>query len=787
MGRQVMGRQVMGRQVMGRQVTGRLYKRLYKPLLHAPHRLWQRLLLGLLALSLAIRLTPSLVPIRAGDIAQDQLAVEFSDRHGLFLGTILTQNQEHTAVVPLAQVSPSFIQAILSAEDQRFYQHGPVDLRAVGRSLLEAAQARKLVSGASTITMQLARMLKPVPRTLRHKLSEVWLSWRLAAGMSKNDILAAYINRLPMGSNIYGVEAAAQVYFGIPASELNLAQASLLAALPNDPVDLDPYLHWQALKQRQNYVLNRMVDDGILSSQQAQRVAAEQVTVQARSPGIQAAPHFLFWLAEQLPPDHPAKLKTTLDLPLQNFVQAQVQQIVQSLAAQQVHQAAALVIQNSTGELLAYVGSPDYFAKTRLNRNDGVQALRQPGSTLKPFLYQLALETRTVRPNSILADVPTRYPIPGAKVYSPVDYSETFHGPVRVRAALANSLNIPAVKVLEKVGVPAFLDRLRALGFAHLTQPPSYYGLGLALGSGEVSLWELARAYLTLARSGDPVEPSGLKTPVLSPAPPLPSLASPIWPLIRDMLSDPYARALSFGVDSVLHLPFPAAVKTGTSSDFRDTWTVGFTSDYTVATWAGNFSGEPMRQVSGVAGAAPLWQRIMLHLHEQQPPQDFLPLTGWQQRPICAISGRKPTADCASVVQEYFAPDDLAEYARSADEPFELPAEYDEWLASQPETDWAASGLRILVPREDAYLVAADGARLAFKIAAPAGELVEWRLNGRLLEATAEREVFWPMELGDWVLEVRRGEESDRVHFQVRSPDKMTERQGFSVVKPGEK
>ncbi|MGB3294075.1 MAG: penicillin-binding protein 1C [Phormidesmis sp.] len=765
----------------------RLYRYLYKDL---RCRFWPRLLLGLLAFSLLVRLSPYLVPIRAVDIAQDQLAVEFSDRHGLPLGTILTRDQEHTAVVPLAQVSPSFIQAILSAEDQRFYQHGPLDLRAVGRSLLEAAQAREIVSGASTITMQLARMLEPAPRTLRHKANEVWLSWRLAAGMSRDEILAAYINRLPMGSNIYGVEAAAQVYFGIPAAELNLAQSSLLAALPNDPVDLDPYFHWEALKQRQGYVLNRMVADSALSPQHAQRVAAERVTVRQRSQGIQAAPHFLFWLAAQLPETHPAHLQTTLDLPLQNFVQAQVQQIVQSLATKQVNQAAALVIDNKTGEVLAYVGSPDYFGQGSQGRNDGVQALRQPGSTLKPFLYQLALETRTIKPNSILADVPTRYPIPGAKVYSPVDYSERFHGPVRVRAALANSLNIPAVKVLEKVGVPAFLERLHELGFVHLNESADYYGLGLALGSGEVNLWELARAYVTLARGGDPIELSTFKAGALSPIDSEEQTAgilpSPIWNLVRDMLSDPYARSLSFGVDSVLNLPFAAAVKTGTSSDFRDTWTVGFTSDYTVATWAGNFSGEPMRQISGVMGAAPLWQRILLHLHEQQEPQNFPPLTEWEKRSICAISGRKPTADCRATVEEYFAPNDLAEYARSADTPFRLSPEYDEWLASQPEEILTAGELRILTPREDAYFVAVEAARLAFKIVAPVGEAVEWRLNGRPLETMAKREFFWTMEPGDWVLEVKSGELSDRVRFQVRSPSGATERQGFSVVRPGE-
>ncbi|MGC1309999.1 MAG: penicillin-binding protein 1C [Phormidesmis sp.] len=733
---------------------------------------WLRGLWVLFALILFVRLIPYFAPVRASDIQQHQLAVEFSDRNGLHLGTLLTRDQEHTAVIPIEQVSSIFIQAILSAEDQRFYQHGPLDGRAVVRSLLEAIQARKIVSGASTITMQLARMLEQSPRTLAQKGKEVWLSWRLAAGMSKDEILAAYINRLPMGSNIYGVEAAAQVYFGISAAELNLAQASLLAGLPNDPVDLDPYFHFEALKQRQAYVLDRMVADGHLSAAQAVRALAEGVGVRSRQQGIEAAPHFLFWLAKQLPEDHPAKVKTTLDLPLQRFVETQVRQVVRSLSTKNVHHAAVLVLDNKTGEVLAYVGSPDYFASAA-GRNDGVQALRQPGSTLKPFLYQLALENKIIHSNTILADVPTRYAIPGAKTYSPVDYSESFHGPVRVRTALANSLNVPAVRVLEKVGVPAFLNRLQQLGFVHLTESPDHYGLGLALGSGEVSLWELAHAYLALAPEAQPKQKY------------LPE-AERSRSLIRDMLSDPHARALSFGVDSVLNLPFPAAVKTGTSSDFRDTWTIGFTTDYTVATWVGNFSGEPMRQISGVAGAAPLWQRIMLHLHEKKEPNAFPPLTGWVKKPICSISGQKPTANCPSIVEEYLLPGDLSEYERSAEVPFRLPPVYDEWLANQPELNWAAGELRILTPREDAYFVmenSEDASRLAFKIAAPAGQLVEWRLNGELLTTTAEREIFWPMREGAWVLAVKSEGLEDEVRFEVRSPHQSPTKRGFSRVK----
>ncbi|MEM9947848.1 MAG: penicillin-binding protein 1C [Cyanobacteria bacterium P01_D01_bin.36] len=757
------------------------------------HR-WQRFLTCLLAMLLLIRLLPFCAPIYAADIAQSQLAVEFSDRNGLRLGTLLTRDQEHTAVVPLDKVSPLFIQAILSAEDQRFYQHGTLDMRAVVRSLLEAAQARRVVSGASTITMQLARMLEQAPsRALSQKAQEVWLAWRLSAGMSKDEILAAYVNRLPMGSNIYGVEAASQVYFGIPASELTLAQASLLAALPNDPIDLDPYFHLDKLQQRQAYVLGRMAVDGYISEAKANRVGTETVAIETRQQGIGAAPHFLFWLAKQLPDEHLAKVKTTLDLPLQRFVETQVKQVVRSLSDKNVHHAAALVIDNKTGEVLSYVGSPDYFA-SEAGRNDGVQSLRQPGSTLKPFLYQLALENKVIQSNTILADVPTRYAIPGAQTYSPVDYSETFHGPVRVRTALANSLNIPAVRVLEKVGVSSFLDRLHQLGFNHLNESSEHYGLGLSLGSGEVSLWELARAYLAFSHQGQLLEPVALQSdlPSVSQVSKHGQETSPSWALIRDMLNDSHARALSFGVNSVLNLPFPAAVKTGTSSDFRDTWTVGFTSEYTVATWVGNFSGEPMRKISGASGAAPLWQRIMLHLHEKTEPTSFPSLTGWVKRPICAISGYKPTANCPTVVEEYLSPDDLAQYERSADESFQLSAAYDEWLASQPDFAIAAGGLRILTPREDAYFVAGEGSRLAFEIAAPAGEMVEWWLNGELLTMTAEQELFWPMELGDWVLEVKHRNVSDgkaspmedRVTFKVRSPDNSSTKRGFSAVNP---
>jgi len=777
----------------------------------------------LLGVCLLVRGLPYLAPIRASDLARNQQAIAFVDRSGLPLGTILTSDQEHAVSVPLSQISPHFQHAIIAAEDGRFYQHGAVDLWAIARALKEAIRAKQVMSGASTITMQLARMIDPAPRTLKGKLHEIWTSWRLAAGMSKAEILAAYSNRLPMGSNIYGIEAAARIYFGVPASDLSVGQASLLAGVPNDPNRLNPYTSWLASRERQTYVLSEMVKDGYLTQAQAQQAQQETITLQPRQQGIFAAPHLLFWLAGQLP-DSTTSLRTTLDRPLQQFVEAQMKQVLARLAPQNVQHGAAIVLDNHTGDVLAYVGSPDYFADDQQGRNDGVQALRQPGSALKPFLYQLAIANRSIQATTILADVPTRYAIPGAKLYTPADYNEKFQGPVRVRVALANSLNIPAVRVLEKVGVASFLERLHQLGFAHLDQSADHYGLGLALGSGEVSLWEIAHAYQTMARQGAAIAPyvawaepkdaackvavvrcGGDRTVAVQQAtqPVHSEFSTASWALVTDMLSDPYARAKAFGVNSLLSLPFPAAVKTGTSSDFRDTWTIGFTKDYTVAVWVGNFDGSPMRQVSGVTGSAPLWNRIMIHLHEGEEPSAFSLPAELVKRPICAISGARPTPACPTVVEEYVFQTDLAAYETQAD-PFypivsdgkggttqrlTLPVEYAEWLAQQPDQT-GDRVLQILSPQNgDVFLLEPTSAtrnsaqKLEFRLAAAAQQPIEWQLNGRAIATQAHSSLMWNPTPGSWTLQVKQGDATDTVRFEVSYATQRQERRGFSYGK----
>ncbi|OKH14176.1 penicillin-binding protein 1C [[Limnothrix rosea] IAM M-220] len=746
------------------------------------------------AIALSIRVTPYFVPMRAADIAQTDQAFTFYDRHGLRLGTVLSENQEETSVVELDEISPYFKQAILSAEDKNFYGHGALDLKAIARAMLQAAKHRKIVSGASTVTMQLARMLEPNPWTIPAKLQEIWLSWRLAAGMTHDEILAAYINRLPMGGNIYGVEAAARIYFGVSAADLSVAQAAVLASLPNNPVYLNPYEYWENLKVRQKYVLDRMVVDGYISQVQADQAFAENLTLQPRHQGIEAAPHFLFWLTDQLDSaDHPT-VKTSLERELQKFVTGQVQQTVLNLGQRDVTQAAAIALDNETGEILAYVGSRDYFDQANGGQNDGVQALRQPGSTLKPFLYQLALEQRTMQANTVLADIPTYYAIPGEKLYEPTDYSETFLGPVRVRLALANSLNIPAVRVLEDVGVANFLTRLQDLGFGHLDQDPEYYGLGLTLGSGEVNLLELANAYRAIANQGNFGEITGVLEGERSPLAPLVEGGneSSSWQLITDMLSDKQARAIAFGVDSALNLPFPAAVKTGTSSNYRDTWTVGFTEKYTVAVWVGNFDGSPMNGVSGVMGAAPLWREIMLQLHKNQEPSAFPEPTDMVKKPICALSGKKSTGLCPAIAQEYFYPEDLAQYETDTDDFYQeinseiqltLPAEYNDWLATQTRIDVPQSGLQILFPNDGDRLLSFSGDtnELQIQYQTMNNQPVQWFLNNQPWQPTEPNHPKLEIKPGNWSLKVQQGNAEHQVNFVVEQGELTESKRGFSV------
>ena len=717
-------------------------------------------------------------PLRAGDLPRDAGALVLLDRDGAQLGTVLGRDDRHTFAIPLAAMGRWFPLALIAAEDSRFRFDGPVDPIAAARAIASGVFRRRMPAGASTIDMQLARTLQTMPHGPRGQLAETILAARLDSGMSKDDILAAYGNRAPMGANVYGVEAAARTYFGIDASQLDLAQSATLAALPNAPTELDPYAHASQLHARVRYVLHRMRALGDITADDERAALGETLGLRPRTSDL-VAPHFCFFQAARTPPGVD-RVRTTIDARLQRFVEVQLRTVVGSLAGNAVHQAAAIVIENRTGAVRAYAGSVAYDDVDG-GRNDGVQALRQPGSALKPFLYELALERRAIRPYDILADVPTAYALPDARLYAPVDYSTRFLGPVRPRIALADSLNVPAVRVLEKTGVSTFLDRLRALGFEHLTKDANYYGLGLTLGGGEVTLWELARAYLTMERGGIPAELETVEGKFASPGS---APRAPEWAEVTDVLADANARAASFGVNSILALPYAVAVKTGTSSDYRDTWTAGFSRDYTVAVWVGNFDGRPMRGISGVTGAGPIWSRIMQKLHENGDPPAFDPPRGWRRTAVCSQAPRLWAPGCARA-DEWLDARDLATLARlgERDQHPKLGTEFDAWLAMQPAARANAQGARILSPHDGDTFVADDRGTSTIDVTVASADRsrASLRLDGAPLRRTGDAYVAH-LSLGRHVLRLRAPDGRAQTTVDVVGAP-IVRREGFTLTR----
>ena len=740
------------------------------------------------------RYTPYLFPIRESDIAAEQFhSVKFYDRSGNPLQEVLSQNSMRSVHVPLENISPYFIDAIISAEDKNFYNHSGVDYRAIFRALWQNLRSQEIVSGASTITLQLTRLLHPEDRTFFNKVKEAYLAFRLEAGMEKNTILENYINRLPMGGNLYGVESAAKAYFGISTSDLTLAQATFLSSIPNSPNRLNPYHNLKEIKKRQRFVLEQMAGIGKITAGRIEGVLKEDVLLKPQDDSFMA-PHFVFHLMENLP-DSVQSVRTTIDREWQTLISEQMRTILKYLKNRQVTNASALLLDNATGEVLAYVGSADFFNTDIEGQNDGIQALRQPGSTLKPFLYLLAMENG-FNPTTLISDVPAHYRMPTG-IYSPQNYSEEFHGPVRLREALANSLNVPAVRTLAKIGTEKFLRRLERYGFKSLDKEAEYYGIGLALGGGEVTLYELTRAYSCLARLGrfrSLTEVLNVNGKTFKPLPTGRYISTTrLNYLIADILNDNFARTSEFGFNSILNLPFPCSVKTGTSFHFCDNWTVGFTRDYTLGIWVGNFDHTPMLKVSGVTGAGPLFANIMTSLYRNReypgntPRPDSLVTVR-----ICPLSGKKPGPACPAIIEEIIQEQDFKIWqseecdmhiAKNNKITTVVSARFKPWAEKlgyetrYPEgTD--ESTFKIVNPKDGAeYLrlpnLAPEYQSVRFQLdCADPQQAVQWYLNDQLIKTTTNDHAFlWEVKPGSYCLRAVSGKNNhlnDELHFSVR-------------------
>ncbi len=628
------------------------------------------LTVALLAPAIGLSMMAALTPLPSALSAPhgEGGSVRVLDREGALLREVRSGDGARARWVALEDVGELIPRAIVAAEDRRFDWHPGVDPMAVVRALGQAIVHRHIVSGASTLTQQLARNVVPRPRTAWGKLREMALALRIEASFSKRSILEQYLNRVPFGPGIRGVEAASRYYFDKPARDLSLAESAALAGIPRGPTLYDPRRPGglDRLRKRRDRVLGRMLSAGLASGDRVNRALAEPIVVAPRG-GSFGAPHFVdALLAGALEPSVAAAkasvLESTIDKELQREIQELSLSTSRSLASKHASTSAVVVLENATGDILAYVGSSDFFDDARLGQNDGVLARRQPGSTLKPFVYELAMEKLGMTAATLLPDVPQDFE-GGGGVFHPNNYDGRFHGPVRLREALANSYNVPAAWTASVLGPARLLDRLHEIGFGTLTEGAEHYGVALALGDGEVRLLDLANAYATLARGGIYLPtralrgargPAGDSLP-LEASEPRRVLDVQSAHLIADVLRDKHARIASFGEGSVLELPFPAAVKTGTSKGFRDNLAVGFTTTVTVAVWVGNFDGSPMAGVSGVTGAGPLLHDALVAASRVRPPVMIEPPSGIEDEEICSLSGARPTAWCPHRRHEIFA------------------------------------------------------------------------------------------------------------------------------------
>ncbi len=600
----------------------------------------------------------------ASSVGADRIAgLRILDSDGELLREPLGAQGDRSRWVVLDEISPSMKDAVLAAEDRRFASHPGVDPLSVARAAAQNLAAGHVVAGGSTVTQQLVKLTtgKIHRRTFGVKLEEMAAALHFERHLGKDEILEAYLNWVPFGHLTRGVQMASWTYFRKPSAHLTLSEASALAALVRGPGAMDPYAHPDRLDARRRWVLGRMREIGSITDE-AYGHALHTPTVFLEAAPVFEAPHLAEEILRRTQADGLAagEVVTTIDSRMQRRTESLVRSVLHGLGELDVSNAAVVIIHNPTAEVRAWVGSGGYFDTETLGMNDGVMALRSPGSTLKPILYAQALE-RGYMTSTMLADVPVAFYTPDGP-YRPRNYDGQFRGPVLMRQALGSSLNVPAVAVAADLGPQTVLGALHRAGFESLDREPSYYGAAIALGDGEVSLLELAAAYSALARGGMWQEPvlvkrvldaSGADVP-LSDARQRRVFDEGTAYLVTSMLADPAARAPTFGQAHVFDLGFALAVKTGTSHDYRDNWTVGYTPEYTVAVWVGNFDGKPMGNVSGITGAGPLFGRVMRAVTPVGTVVRFVAPPGIVTHRVCALSGDLPGPACDVTYEEVF-------------------------------------------------------------------------------------------------------------------------------------
>jgi len=705
------------------------------------------------------------------------------DRNGVVLAEPLSARGERSQWLRADALPPSVVNATIAAEDKRFFAHHGVDPIAVMRAAWHDVKRLRLAEGGSTITQQVAKlMLREGDRGLIAKAHEAIVAVRLERHYNKKEILALYLNLAPYGNQSTGISRASRLYFGAAPEDLTAAQAAYLASLPQRPGAFNPLRDGRRAMKRQQLVLAKMRSLNFITARDLEVARTERLRFEHGDRDA-IAQHFI----ERLTISGGAtgaspvgrQVVTTVDAKLQREVQGIVRAQEQDLLNHGAHSVAVAVLDNKTGEWLAWEGSGDYFGEEFGGAIDGVTTLRQPGSALKPFTYALAFE-RGDDPATVLADVPSHFPTAEqGVVYTPRNYDGRFRGPLRVRAALAGSENVPAVAMASKLGPASLMRFLRRAGFSDFDKNADYYGVGLTLGDAEVRLEHLVAAYAMFARGGVYIEPVMLKGQPSRVQRRVVSARTAFW--ITDILSDASAREFVFGRGGNLEFPFPVAVKTGTSQAYRDNWTVGYTRDVTVGVWVGNFDRKSLRNSTGVTGAGPIFHSVMLAAQERargplpadlpiiEPPNDV------ERVPVCALSGLRPSTYCPNVTTEWVASEAPVKFCswHHSGGTIDWPPEYRAWAQTNehhtiapPKIASNRAPLQILSPPNGATYLIDPTLRMAYqslKLRASTSN-VSWNIDERKVTSTD-----WPLQRGWHVITASDGDgHRDSVRIEVK-------------------
>ena len=750
-------------------------------------------------LPFALCLLPLFVWLRMGPLPAGLLAESTHpstlvvDRSGAALYEALSDDNTRSVKMAADNLPAALVAATLAAEDRRFWRHPGVDPIAIARAFKTNLAEGRIREGGSTISQQVAKLLlnRRSPsrrRGIRAKLDEAIIALRLEHRFTKREVLAMYLNLASYGNQFTGAERASRGYFGVAAAMATPAQAAFLAGLPQRPSGFNPYRSLDAATRRQRAVLKRMGSGGGLTAPQT-REALDERLVFTRSSSPFNARHFVEMVLAGAGEPRPARIETTLDAALQTDVTGIIASHRELLKKHGAGNVAVVVLDNASGEWLAWEGSGDYFDAASGGTINGPLMPRQPGSALKPFTYALAFE-EGFNPASVLADVPASFPTAEAGiVYSPRNYDGRYRGPLLARRALAGSENVPAVVLASQLGVPKLLRFLGDAGVSTLDKTAAYYGLGVTLGNAEVRLDQLVAAYAAFARGGEWIEPAFVKRASIARTKRLVSSRTAFW--ITDILADPDAREFVFGRGGSLELPFPVAVKTGTSQAYHDNWTIGYSRRVTVGVWVGNFDRTPLRNSSGVTGAGPIFHAVMLAAERRlggsstafgSDPIVTTPANS-VEREICALSGLAAGAACPLRKREWVAAESTplpCSWHHLAEEGVLTfwPPEYRQWARAQGLDD-AARGVdrnhvaaapsdrRRVNGREEpraafAIVSPPDGATylidptlrrefqtLSLKAVAAGRGRIEWSVAGQIVgTAAADAAVDWPIVPG---------------------------------------